>query len=377
MPNFIKNWLIKLFCSYVQYYNGKLYCFDITEEHKVKLTPSSEQESKILLVSPFFINYSEHRFPIKSRKEVKKLLSLKQTENSTFVINAYGEHDTLVGEWGFSSLLPKAWCYIPESLLLAAGLEVEQIIEVEQGQGHKNYYLGRTAAGIKMNQKTAIINSVERFLVASGALGSFVGVVSWKEKPTYLLNNALSKLFSSGVLAFSPKLRSIPYTEFCYKLFIPIILIFIMYMSISTVYLKSNNISLANQLETQQKEVSSLLDIQTQLDSQSIRYKQLAKLIQEQRNLDLLWPAMSPMFSILDIDSISLKGDRIQLRAQGESATKTLEQFLDSPYLSDAKFDSTVSNNRRGERFAISFKLKGLSDISLDTTLAIGNNAND
>lgn len=374
MPNFIKNWFIKLFCSYVQYYNGKLYCFDITAEHKVELKPSSDLESKILLVSPFFIKYSEHRFPIKSRKEIKKILKLKQSEKSIFVVNAYGEHDTLVDEWSFSTLIPKAWCYIPESLILAAGLEVEQVIEVEQGWGYKNYYLGKSAAGVKMTQQSAVINSVERFLVASGGVGSFLGVLTWNEKPNLLLNNTLTKLLSSEVFTFLPRLKAVPYKDFLYKLIVPMMVVFSLYMTVSTVYLKSKNISLVNQLTTQQKEVVSLLELQAQFDSKSIRYEQLVTFLQEQKSLDLLWPAIFPMFSTLDIDSISLKGNRIQLRAQSESATKTLEQFLNSPYLFDAKFDSPVSNNRRGERFTISFQLKEISDISLDETLALGEN---
>lgn len=348
MLSVIKN---KFFSSMVSYYNGHEYPLKDLEQ----LESDTDKQHKVLIVSPSYVTQTEKKYPITERRELKKLLELQQTTRQFYIIKDQDEHGIRVTHWDFNQDLPKAWLYLPESLIIQAQSASNEIMEIDETT-HSSYYFSSDQSHTFIAQKSSIMNSPERFSISTGVQYTDVKKVTFSQKLSMLLP-ALGRLQAKHWYAFLPKIEQLNWWPLIIKSVIPATALILVYTLFSSAYLFAINTHYNDTLSEQSEDLSQLLSLQQKIDESQAAYSQLQTFLGAKQSYLALWLELAPLFEYVDLDSIQINGQRIQIRGQAEQATRIMELLTNSPNVAEAKFDSSVSKTRRAERFIISFTL--------------------
>lgn len=335
----------------VGYFNSQAYEF---KQQQWQLT-DSPKSVKVLVVSPSFYSQTVKKYPITDRSELKKLLKLQQAANHCYLIKSIDEQSTQVVHWHFSEQLPKAWIYIPETLLIENLCDENQVLEVSE-TATTQYYFASDKNNAFLAQKSPLMNTPERFAISTGIQFSQSKQLTIEQKLS-LLTTGLTKLKPKQWLALLPKTQQINWWPIAINSAIPATALVLLYTLISSGYLFAVNQYYNNTLNAQSSDLNQLLDLQQSIDNSQTVYSQLHALLADKPNYLALWLELAPLFETVDIDNIRLNNGRVQMRGSAKKATSIMEILTKSPNVVDAKFDSPVSQSRRAERFNISFKL--------------------
>ncbi|GAB0111511.1 hypothetical protein [Pseudoalteromonas distincta] len=344
----IKN---KIIANIVGYYNSQRYEFkqqqwQQTNEHK---------NVKILVVSPRFYSQTVKKYPITDRSELKKLLKLQRSSNHFYLIKAVDEQNTHVIHWHFSELLPKAWLYIPETLIIEHQCDENQVLEINETE-NSSYYFCNDKSNAFLAQKSLLMNTPERFAISTGVQPSQSKLLTF-EKKLNLIISGLSKLKPKQWLAFLPKNEQINWWPIVIKSVLPATTLVLIYIVLSSAYLFTINAHYNNTLNEQSENVNDLLNLQQSVDEKQTTYIQLQQFLADKNSYLPLWLELSPLFEHVNISNIRVDNGRVQIRGSAKQATSIMEILTKSPNVITAKFDSPVSQSRRSEQFIISFTL--------------------
>lgn len=365
---FIKKIITKLFCRFIGYYNGAFYDY-VLENGKLLLQKSTNNGvGKLLIVtSANTFDYREESFPINDRKALKNLLKLKTQVNERAFIYSISDTGSKVGFWKLNDAVNITSAFIPETLLLSLGLPAGKVLELEESKEACNVYIALQNDEVKSSFKGGLINNVERFAISHGITVSAEEKISFSDKASMIFS-AFRKLRAPHIVAFKPQIKKLNPMYVSWGIALPIMTVLSLYILLSSAYLniKSNHLEQVSQ--EQRNQIGGLLEVQQKLDENLDKIKFLKSFIDEQPNIVNVWPVIAPLYNDIKIDSFQVKGGRIILRAEAESATKVLEELNESPFVQDAKFDSNISNTRRGERFTLSFKVNAETILNTEGT---------
>ena len=344
----IKN---KIFANTVGYYNSVRY-----ERNQQQWQQTNEHKNvKVLVVSPRFYTQTVKKYPVTNRGELKKLLKLRQSANHFYLIKAVDEQNTHVVHWHFSEQLPKAWLYIPETLIIENQCDVNEILEISETENSSYYFCSDTSNAF-LAQKSSLMNTPERFAISTGVQLTQSKVLTLEQKLNLIIEG-LSKLKPKQWVAFLPKSEQINWWPLVIKSVLPATALVLIYIALSSTYLFAINTHYSNTLSKQSKNVSALLDLQQNIDEKQTAYIQLQDFLAGKHSYLPLWLELAPLFEHVDISNIRVDNGRVQIRGSAKQATSIMEILTKSPNVIEAKFDSTVSQSSRSERFIISFTL--------------------
>jgi hypothetical protein len=341
----------KFFSNFVSYYNGDK--FELKQSQNQK--PKANKQCKILIVSPSYYTQTEKKYPITDRKELKKLLKLQRSSGQFYLMKDHDEHGIRVAHWVFNENLPKAWLYIPESLVLEYESVNNEIMEISETED-SSYFFGRDQNRTFVAQKSSIMNTPERFSMSTGVQYTAVNRLDFAQKLAILLP-AISNLKVKDWFAFVPQTDQVNWWPLLIKSVLPASVVLLTYTLVSSIYLFSVNAHYNSTLNQQSGDMNALLDLQQKIDESKTANAQLQAFLEDKQGYLALWLELAPLFELVDIDSIRISNQRIQIRGEADKATRILELLTNSPNVAEAKFDSPVSKTRRAERFIVSFTL--------------------
>ncbi|CAH9052726.1 hypothetical protein PSECIP111951_00677 [Pseudoalteromonas holothuriae] len=361
MTSDFRNWLMQLFSKQVYYFNGQLYQF-VTRQGVVLLEPSSEKSPKIVIVSPKYVTAENEQYPVVNKKELNKILSLKGTANTRYVVVNVNKEGAHVTKYEYKEGIPNTWIKVPETEVLGQFVNEEKVLELEHAESSWHYYLAKSGGQLKYIPKIGLISNLERVKVATGISAKNQEFVSWADK-AQLLKAGLFCFNEYKLVPFLPQRVDVDWQKLLISVLAPSVGVAFIYMGVVSAGLLFQQHYLQTQTASYSENLGNLLDLQTEFDNNATRYEQLRQFVTELSPTIGLWEVMAPLYESLDIDSITLKGEQFVLRAQADSATDTLEKFRQLPQVDNAKFDSPISNVRYGERFSISFTLKDATSV--------------
>ncbi|PHI38629.1 hypothetical protein CBQ28_03680 [Pseudoalteromonas sp. GCY] len=360
MTTKFKNWLVRLFSKQVYYFNGQLYKFAIQSNGDITLDKSEHRNPRILIVSPRYVSVDTEKYPVTNKKELNKILALKTaptTRYSLISISKEGGADVL--KYQFKDEIPASWMRIPEVAILGQFTTCEKVLEIKYSDTEGEYYLAKSGEQLKYAPKVGLLNSLERLKVATGVSANEVAQVNWSEKISLLYSGLISAGMNT-LKPFLPQRSEVNLEKYIIPSIVPISAVVLTYMLMSSVALLVNEHYLNKQIESQSQQLGNLLNLNSQVDEQRSTISQLSAFLSDRRSIIGLWQVIAPLFKNLNIDQVTLNGQRIVFRAQGGSATAVLEEFRKSKLVNDAKFDAPVLSLRNGERFTISFELNSV-----------------
>lgn len=349
MSSLLTRFKDRIYNKAIAYYNGELY------QHTQAGWQQNAEKSqlKVLIVSPSFYTQTVKKYPVTDKRELKKLLKLQQTPNQFYLIKSQDDQSIHVIHWQFDEQLPKAWLYLPESLLLAQHTQPDHVLEVQENK-HSCYFFANQQHTLFLAQKSPLMNNVERFAISTGIQCEHSQYLSFEQK-LGVVKQAISKLKPKHWLAFMPQPQQLDWWPIAFKSVIPATVVVILYSIISSAYLYTMNLHYNNQLNDQRSNLSQLLDLQQGIDNRQEAINQLQAFLVDKPYYLPLWLELAPLFEQVDLDSIRINNGRIMLRGEAKQATAIMEMLSNSANVKDAKFDSPVSKSRRGERFNMSF----------------------
>jgi len=268
----------KLLCRYASYYDGTLNRFELNSNDDLTLKPieqgatqNNEQKLPLLIVARSFYSEQAKHYPIENKKELKKLLNIefssangageafyhawgktKGAAEKTSASNA----QSAVNIWQFKSTVPAAYVTLPESLLLATITNANQVLTLNT---HKPCYITQVGQLIHSVNKTAVVNTAQRFAMSVGTA---------EVEPSQVINSqSLPSMLALGLKKLSLPLFSsfitLPNTEnrvdLIKKTALPALTVLILYLASTSAYLTYKKHDLQQRLSVQRSNVSPFL----------------------------------------------------------------------------------------------------------------------
>lgn len=368
----------KALCVFGRYFNGNLYRFVLDKDQKLKLQLVEHEvddiennESKtdkplpLVIVARKFYNEQAKSYPIESKSELNKLLKLEFNEQplTKYHIWKKQEGQSLVNIWQFEKTVPVANILLPESLLLSLANEEQKIAEIEIIDKDKNnhtLFVGKDANGlIHSSLSSAGINSYQRFIMATGLTHNQTN----RKIPQDTLAEELSLGFNGNIWRIIPHFILPPsehyYSQLLKKIMVPFSLVFVLYLTTSSLYLVTKQYYLNQGLLGQTEQVEQAITQQQNFDNNLERYTTLQTFLIDKKNSASLWLIMQALFEHAQFTNIRIDNGRYILRGSTDRATDLLEIISQFSNVSDAKFDFPTRNNRGSETFVIGFVLNG------------------
>jgi len=367
--------LKKIICSYVGYYDGSLNCFELNSSGELTLKQVSEQNGvkkfPLLIVARSFYSEQARSYPVENKKDLKKLLKIEFSSSkraATTFFHAWSDSkpaneksstQSAVNIWQFNDSVPVAYLTLPESLLLAVTTKANQVLTIDS---NKPSYVARVDQLIHSLNKTAVVNTTQRFAMSAGLAELLPAQIINAQSLPSVLALGLKELPLPIIASFIklPEIKS--RFELIKNIALPALAVLTLYLASTSGYLTYKKYSLQQQLSAQHEDVSAALAQQVDFDRKSIHYNALHKFTAAQENSIPFWLIMAELFPSAQFTNIRMNKERFVLRGTAIKATSLLESLTNYKQISDAKFDFPVRKNRGKEAFVISFKLINVNE---------------
>lgn len=354
-------WFKVLLCKAVGYFNGELYRFVLSSSNELSLTLEHKNIKPLITIfSRSYYNESAKSYPVESKSELKKLLSLEYGSSENIFYHAWGNNkdQNQVNIWEFFSKYPDSLIKIPESLVLAQTLEENEVLLNEPLNNNDSFlFVARSHSLIHSLLKTPIINSVSRFCMAAGLPMLEDELILAKNEQPQRLAKGLIKLKPSILFSFIRNMDSKNNLSLLKQITIPIVAASTVYLLSTSAFLLYKQGALEDQLNEKSEQVSSALQQQQAFDNNLARYQALKQFVSSQSVRSGVWLLMADVFSKASITNVRIVANRYVIRGTIGKATDLLEQISNHPNVKSAKFDFPTRKGRALEVFVISFEL--------------------
>lgn len=380
----LPRWLSWFVCKFVGYYNGKFNRFSLDKDNELTLIPVDDKAPLIMIISRDFYQEFTTSYPVESRVELNKLLSLayprtEELDTDQHVIQYYHAWGYVDGKnpvniWKMKENLTSALLQLPETLLLSTLVSNNQVLNLKtdlssnENESKNSLFVARSGKLIHSLKNSPIINTSKRF-------ASSIGIAT-TEQDNFIQPNAFAKQLTLAMTKLSLKIlptfiqwpKSANRFQFIKKITVCFTVVFSCYLALSSAYIVIKQQQLQSELASQSAEVSIALKRQQQLDSDLIQYVELEKFFAKQKNMSPFWLVFVDLIPEAMFSDIRIAQERFVLRGQTIKAIDLLELVSQHPLVIDAKFDYPVRKSRGQEIFVISFDVSsGPSVNKVDT----------
>jgi len=351
--------LAKLLCKYGCYFDGEIHQFSSSANDFRLIKAKEGFKAKIVIVSSDFYSEKQLAYPIDNKKELNKLLKLQLSKQEIGIVQKQDDNQSQVNTWQFNlkilELFPKAFVFLPETLLVAQNCDNGDIITLVD-KSSKNTFVTAFDGVVHSAKCFGLINSAENFAMSAGISLQKQRVLSYQDKANSLVAN-ISKLAINKVLAFIRKPGPKNIKVIALQLIAPSFAIISLYLILTSTYLFAKSMWLESELAGQGDEVTELLTLQSQLDDNFEYYQQLVLFWQDKQNTAGLWQIIAPTFKLSTIRTVQLKEKRFFIRGRTPNASELLESIAQNPNVLHAKFEAPVRKDRNQESFYLSIQL--------------------
>jgi len=366
--NLLEQLNVKAFCQFASYYDGSLYQFSVENEDTLSIQSLDNVSKKLcVIVARNLYTEQNKEYPVDSLSELKKILKLEYSNqpNVRYHIWEIKDGKASVNIWQFHNTVPSATCLIPESLLYASASEQSSNNKVIVSLlNNRETFVGKQGLGIVSTLTSPVISTAEQFAMASGITfepnQSNESVFTDSEREQYALSMLLKgakNLSWSTLFSLCKPVEKIDKTKSIQLVFIPIFIIVFVYLGLSSAFLSYQHYSLTQSLKQHSQNVSSALQLQTEVDGKMLRYNELKQFLKQQRNYSPAWLPILELVPKSQFRNIQTAGERIILRGSTEDAVILLEELTNHALVKEAKFDFPVRKNRNRDTFVLSFTL--------------------
>lgn len=356
--------LKRLLCLFSGYFDGRLYKFSLNNSNELTLTMVEDESfiPRLLIVARQCYTEEGKEYPIESKSELNKILSIDNSKSSFHYIWGANQGVSKVNRWQFNKSVPQALFTLPESLLLSTLLEDNQIMEVKSEQcNSKSKFIGYCNGLVHSSSQSPLIDSVPRFAMSVGIAVPQNHFTIEKKLYIEKLILGLKSLTLTQYFCFMKGLEVENRAQLLKNIALPFCLALSGYLAISSAFLGYKHVTLQQELANQSAEVNEALLQQQKLDDKLIRYSALQSFFDTQLNTSPLWLVLAEVFSNARLTNIRKVDNRIIVRGSTAKATDVLEAIGSNTLTLDAKFDFPVRRSRNQDVFVISFKLAAFS----------------
>jgi hypothetical protein len=367
--------LKKLLVKFGGYFDGNMYRFLLDEKGQLSLSTTAEKASlindeadvtsngfspSIIIVARKHYQEKVSSYPVENKRELTKLLTLQynEQENVYYHINPTAEGKSTVNSWHFEHQVPSAYIIIPETVLLTADSENNQIVILSR---EKRLFAVRSNGLVQSSQQTAVINASQRFAESTGLPFNHAKIIKDKIiKPddfvSQLLIGTQQLAFRRLIACFRPLKIKQP-SLLAKKIMIPFFSLTTIYIVLSSSYLLYQDNTLQSQLAAQKSQVSESLNQQQLFDNNIEYYLALTDFLKEKQSRSPIWLVLMDIFPQAQFTNIQLQKNRYILRGKTAKATDLLETISNNVNVVEAKFDSPSRSTKDHDLFVISFLL--------------------
>lgn len=360
MKSSISRYFLPCILSKVGYLDDKMYVYTLDGEN-ISLKPCSEGFLPwVTILSRQHYSESQKYLPFDDAKQVAKYFkttnrNAKQELRQMIVSRDAG--GTYYNEWCWEKSLSISLLTIPETVLIASGKQAFTQIT----RNERTFWCIKTAKGVISSFRNSLLNSSNRFCDSIG-----IGNV----EPVALAENEVLKLSIYQLLENFHKIASVffcaPSSEQVLRKSRDSIKLLsatvVVYFLLTSAYLLCGQWYFDNKISQLGSDVNSALIIQTELDSQELKYKGIQALSRDLSEHRFFWLLMSDIFNKAEFSNIRFtKSGRYELRGQADQASELLSYLIEKKNVSGARFDYPTRRNNNKEVFVISFFI--ISDV--------------
>lgn len=350
-------WYIKVITKYgLGYFDGRLSRLIVGSDGATKILEADNSfKPKIVIVGRQFYSERLNKYPIENARELSKYFSLNN-KSFYYLVNQVSDGCSWINEWEFSNEIPKAVIYLPESLLLANTIDLNNSIQVS---APNDLFVGRIKNGLSSLISTPLINNLSLYNLSLGIVdGELSEPLNSREYFCRLLSG-LSKIQYRQLSAFTRfNLESNMFDGVSIKqVGISVALLVSAYLAFSSGYLVYQEKKLVNRLEFNNELVNEAITIENTYNDINSTVFKLASFVDGLESVDAVWRVILPLFREANISQLSYTQGRLIVAGETEKSTDLLTKLTKVEYVKDAKFDSPIRLYRGKEQFSISFIL--------------------
>ncbi|WP_448546875.1 hypothetical protein [Thalassotalea fusca] len=355
--------LYKKLCQLsISYYDGKHWRFGVNGD-KVTLE-EIDQPASVVIVSREFYQETVQRYPVDDLKEINRILALELNSPDKVGKIAYkGEGYSLVNLWQFHGDCINARVLVPVSWLLSTGLSNGK---VQSWECNKRLFLAKSNGACYSTLESALIKNASVFALSVGISEAGIEPVKAQNDFAKVMLTQFSQLSPQALLRFVRKPNENEKKSWVLKVGLPVALIYISYLAMTSGYLLWKEDVLNEKLVQHSEQVNDALTIQNEIDENLAKYQNIESFLENKSLNSTIWIIVRPLFEKVTFSNIRTVNGRVALRGTTAHATLLLEELSKHRLVEDAKFDFPTRKRKDMEIFVISFVMKDDVEIATD-----------
>jgi hypothetical protein len=248
----------------------------------------------------------------------------------------------------------RAFCWIPESWLLARRLDVGEVISVDR-DGFRYFQSGRGPSQLA----GGIVNSAAVFALALGLpQGNHERVVAQDELQREIAAAVAGLSWRDAWLFRAPTLPA-QTAAMARPVAAVATVTLLTYLSITTAWLEGMHRWRLQQLEKFGSEVTTLVDLQRDIGALARQQRRAAEAFSDRPYSIEIWQLVAEVWKRNAVlKSVTFENERIALIGMAPVATEVLQALSEHPLVKSAQFTAPVRESRGTQDFSIAVELK-------------------
>lgn len=312
--------------------------------------------AKVCVVSRTEFSESSEAYPIKSRRELRKLLEAKHGPRAVHWIGRWRENQRVVLTAVLKSSLDKVSeaspvATIPETWLLSHQVSNGMLLEIA---GRKTWFFFKAPQGYETQLKTSLLKNDDAVKAAMGAPKNTEIKKLTQPKLESVLLKALARngleLGSQSLTKRQKTEKPLPIKAMAASVAGAILL----YLAFSSAYL---NLALAwaqSSQERQSEEVAVKMQQRQVVTSNISKIEAMNSLMSASETLINIWDVIGSVYlTEVQVNNLSSDMRQIELNGVAESATELARELGQLSLVSNVELTSPVRKGRTGEVFSM------------------------